>query len=246
MSAPIDILAIGAHPDDAEIGCGGALILAADAGLGVAVADLSIGEMATYGTPAEREVERLHAARVLGLRERPCLGWPDTGIGEDTAHCHGLVALIRALRPRILLAPYTEDRHPDHAAAGRLARKAAFLAGLARIGGGAPHRPQRLYHYMIHQPFDPSFVVDVSAVWERRMAAVAAYGSQFGIEGGGVRTEIGDPSFLAHLSARGNFYGALIGANFGEPFYCEGPIATAALPGMGLGEHARGRYRMVL
>jgi bacillithiol biosynthesis deacetylase BshB1 len=246
LNAAVEILAIAAHPDDAEIGCGGALMLAADAGLRVAVADLTSGEMATRGTLEQRERERALAAKLLGVCERIAVGLPDTRVGTESWHRDAIVALIRDWRPRIVLAPYPDDRHPDHAAAGTLIRECCFLAGVTKLGAGASHRPRRLYHYMLHHSFEPSFVLDVSTVWTRRMAAVAAYESQFGAATDG-RTEIGDGTFLEQLSARASFFGAMIGAPQGEPFYCRGPVATSTLPGLGPGDVDQDmRYRMFL
>jgi bacillithiol biosynthesis deacetylase BshB1 len=230
MSAAVDLLAIAAHPDDAEIGCGGALILAAASGLRVVVVDLTRGERSTSGTLEQREHERAHAAELLGLWRRVGFDLPDTAVGTDVSHRDALVDLLRELRPRIVLAPHTDDRHPDHAAAGRLARDAAFVAGVGRVGSRAPHRPYRLYHYPLHHPFEPTFVLDVSSVWDRRMQAVTAYTSQFGQPPEQQRTEIGGPAFLELLEARGAHYGAMIGAVRGEPFRCHGPLRVTTLP----------------
>ena len=229
MTEPVDVLAFGAHPDDVEIGCGGALILAAGAGLRVAAADLTRGELATRGSVDERERERTAAARILGLCERVSLGLPDTRLGTDPGHRDAIVSLLRAWTPWIVLAPYAEDRHPDHAACGRLVREACFLAGVRKAGTGAPHHPRRLYEYMTHQPFEPSFVVDISVVWDRRSSAVSAYRSQFGVADAPL-TQIGSPRFLELLETRASFYGAMIGAARGEPFYCRGPLAMTMLP----------------
>lgn len=226
MPTPIDILAFSPHPDDAELGCGGSLILAADQGLRVAIADLSAGEMGSGGSRAIREAERTEAAGHLGLVERWLVGLPDSRIGQAPGHRDPLIALIRHARPRVVLAPYWRDRHPDHEAAARLVREACFLAGVGKVGSGAPHRPEHLFHYMLHSPFDPSFVVDVSAVWERRQAALLAYRSQF--EGGA--TAIGRPDFLRAMEARAIWYGAQIGAAYGEPFRLRGPLGLPALP----------------
>jgi bacillithiol biosynthesis deacetylase BshB1 len=195
MDTPLDILAFAPHPDDAELGCGGSLILAAGQGLRVAVADLSAGEKSSRGTPEERDREKQKAAELLGLSGRFCLGLPDTEIGLDPAQRTPLIHLIRELRPRLVLAPYWEDRHPDHAAAGHLIRQACFLAGVGRVGSGQPHRPEWLYFYMLHQPFEPSFVVDVSTVWERKMAALLAYPSQFQAGGDEPMTALSRPDF---------------------------------------------------
>jgi bacillithiol biosynthesis deacetylase BshB1 len=171
----IDVLAFSPHPDDAELGCGGSLILAADSGLKVAVADLSAGEMSSRGTLEGRQGEKEEAADRLGLCTRTLVGLPDGEIGGDPAHRLPVIQLIRETRPRVVLAPYGQDRHPDHAGASKLVKDACFLAGVSKIGTGRPHRPEWIYYYMIHHPFTPSLVVDVSSVWDRKMAAVAAY-----------------------------------------------------------------------
>lgn len=229
---PVDILAFAPHPDDAELGCGGSLILAASQGLRVAVADLSAGEKSSRGTLADRDREKQQAAQLLGLSARFCLGLPDTDIGADPAHRTPLIELIRALRPRLVLAPYWDDRHPDHAAAGQLVRQACFLAGVGRVALGQPHRPEWLYFYMLHQPFEPSFVVDVSAVWERKMAAVRAYASQFQAARAEATTALSRPDFRRFLEARAIYFGAMIGAAYGEAFYLPGPAPLHHLPGL--------------
>jgi N-acetylglucosamine malate deacetylase 1 len=225
-----DLLAVAAHPDDAEVGCGGALALAAASGLRVAVVDLTRGEMSTAGSADLREAERAAATETLGLSERIGLELPDTQLGNDPAHRDALVDVLRRLRPRVVLAPHTEDRHPDHAAAGRLTREAAFVAGVRRAGGGEPHRPRRIYHYLLHHPFEPTFVLDVSDVWDRRMNAVRAYRSQFGQPPDRQETTIGTERFLEFLDARGAHYGAMVGARRGEPYRSEGPLRATRLP----------------
>ena len=182
----IDVLAVGAHPDDVEVGCGGVLALCTRSGMRVAIADLTGGELGTQGTPELREEEARRAADVLGVTTRVNLGLPDGGVGTDPAQRSAVVTLLRTLRPRLVLAPYhLDDRHPDHAAAGRLMRDACFLGGVARWGEGEPHRPVRLHHYMLHHVFEPTYVVDVTPVWEQRTAAVAAFASQFAASAGG-------------------------------------------------------------
>lgn len=230
MTVPLDLLAVGAHPDDAEVGCGGVLILAADQGLRVGILDLTAGGAGTRGTPEGRGRERDRAAKLLGVETRRGLELPDAGLGTDPGHRTELAGALRDLRPRVVLAPYPEDRHPDHAAAGRLAREACFLAGVAKVGEGEAHRPARLYHYMLHHPFTPSFVVDVSSVWDRRTEAVAAYESQFGSPE--PTTEIGGQGFLDLLEARATYHGAMIGAARGEPFWHPGPVPLTDLPGL--------------
>jgi N-acetylglucosamine malate deacetylase 1 len=245
MGSPVDLLAIGAHPDDAELGCGGVLAMTSEAGMRVAVADLTDGELATRGNPERRKVESGRAAEIIGLDERIRLGLPDGQLGTEPAHRDAVVGLIRELRPRVVLVPYPEDRHPDHAAGGGIGRAACFLAGVQRAGEGAPHRPAALYHYMIHQPFTPSLVVDVSAAWERKMAALGAYESQFGGAADVARLDTGSGHLLQVLEARAVWHGAMIGAQRGEAFHCPGPVALATLPELGRDRIRRhGAYRM--
>ena len=232
MSGAIDVLALAAHPDDAEAGCGATLALAARAGFRTAIADLSAGEAATHGTPELRRHERDRAGELLGLADRVTLDLPDTGLGTDPAHREAVSALLRELRPRVLLAPYPRDRHPDHAAAGMLAREACFLAGAAKFSRGLPHVPERLYHYMLHEPFAPSFVVDVGAVWEQSRAALAAYQSQFAQPREDRATAISGGEFVAFLAARAETYGAWVGVERAEPFHCGGPLLLDGLPGL--------------
>jgi len=229
----IDILAFSPHPDDAELGCGGSLILAADRGLRVAIADLSAGEMSTRGAPEERQLERGRAAEKLGLSVRLSAGLPDSQIGASPAQRLPIIQLIRETRPRIVLAPYAQDRHPDHVGASKLVKEACFLAGVGKIGTGRPHRPEGVYYYMIHHPFTPSLVVDISAVWERKMAAVNAYQSQFQPDGGESLTAISSPDFLRYIEAQSIVFGAMIGATYGEAFHLPGPVALRELPGLG-------------
>lgn len=229
MSHSVDVLALSPHPDDAEIGCAGLLLLARRQGLGTAILDLSEGELATRGNPARRAAEKALAAERLGLVSRESLGLPDTAIGSTPAHEAALAAALRRLRPRLLLAPWREDRHPDHVAAARLAERAVFLAGLAKHGSGSPHRVGRVLHYPIHAPVVPNLVVDVTAVWPERRAVLEAYRSQFFAAGDGAPTPLSDGGFLELVEARARHYGATIGARHGEPYLCAGPLGIATV-----------------
>ncbi len=234
VAGELHILAFSPHPDDAELGCGGALLLSSAQGLRVAIADITQGEQATRGGPQEREREKDEAARLLGVKERYSLGLPDTAIGISTSDRLVLVDLIRRMRPRIVLAPYSEDRHPDHEAASRLVREACFYAGVSSLGGGEPFRPDCVYYYMIHTPFIPSFVIDISAVWEAKRAAIGAYGTQFSDDAEGFRpTALSGDAFLRFVEARSIYFGGMIGAAHGEPYFCRGPIRLPGLPGVG-------------
>jgi bacillithiol biosynthesis deacetylase BshB1 len=226
----IDILAIAAHPDDAELGCGGSLLLAAQNGLNTAIADLSKGEMSSRGTVETRQEEARTAAQILRLKERRNLSLPDSKIGSDPEHLSKIIQLIRETRPRIVLAPYPEDRHPDHVAAGRLVKEACFYAGVAKVGEGEPYRPKRLISYMLSHPFTPSFVLDISGVWSQKKEALSAYQTQFTTSGDGPATAISDPRFMKFVEARAIWFGSMIGATYGEPYYLPGPVPMNGLP----------------
>lgn len=229
----VDLLAFSPHPDDIEIACGGTLLLASRRGLRVAVADMSAGERASRGTVEQRVHESRQAADLLGLCGRFCLELPDTEIGSDPSHRQPVIDLIRRTHPRVVLAPYHVERHPDHEAASRLVRDACFLAGVAAIGSGCPYRPRTLYYYMLHSPsFTPSFIVDVTPVWQQRMAALMAHRSQVTWRDDGAATSLGSPGFLRYVEARGAYFGAMIGAGFGEAFLSSAPLPFDGLPAL--------------
>ncbi len=232
MDEPLDILAFAPHPDDAELGCGGSLILAADNGWRVAVADLSDGEMSSRGTPASRQQEIQRSTALLGLTARYSLHLPDSAIGTSPEHREPVIELIRQTRPRIVLAPYWEDRHPDHVRSSQLVKEASFFSGVGKVGQGEPYRPKWLFYYLLHTPFTPTFIMDVSSVWERRMAAVRAYESQFLSTDRDATTALSHPSFLRSLEGRAMGFGWMIQAAYGEPFLSATPLATATFPGL--------------
>lgn len=225
----VDILAFSPHPDDAEIGCGGSLMLSAQKGLRTGIVDISEGERASRGSIEERQLEKCHASELLGLSLRLSLNLPDTEIGTEREHLQAVIDAIRKTESRVVLAPYFTDRHPDHEAAGHLVRAACFYAGVN--SGHKRHRPERLYFYMIHTPFTPSFVVDICGVWERKRSAVLAYKSQFGA--GEKSTALSGPEYMRYLEARAIFYGAMVGAPYGEPFASIGPVPEGEIPGLG-------------
>ena len=231
---PVDVLAFAAHPDDAELGCGATLALAAESGLRVAVVDLTAGEMATNGTTDQRRQERDEASAALGLCQRVCLALPDGHLGTAAQDRIAVIDAIRSFRPQVVIAPQPQaDRHPDHSAAGRLVSEACFFAGVAKMGTqGSPHRPRAAYHYSVHTPFIPTFVVDVTATWERKMVAIRAYRSQFGPTAPAGSTALASPGFLEVVEAKGRYFGAMIGVAHGEPFACLGPLAMTSIPGL--------------
>jgi len=234
----VDVLAIGAHPDDVELGCGGTLALLARRGRRVGIAHLTRGEAGTRGTAAERRREAERAAAALGAAELDFLDCGDGGLRIGPAEEDSLIALLRRRRPELVLAPPRIDRHPDHGRGCQLVEAACFYAGLASRGEGAPHRPAAVWSYMGHDSFDPDLVVDVGDSWEAKLAALDAYESQLHQLGADRRepaTKVASPEFRLAMEGRARHYGLLIGAAFGEPFSSRLPIAVrdplAVLPG---------------
>jgi bacillithiol biosynthesis deacetylase BshB1 len=227
----LDLVAFAPHPDDVELFCGGTMLVAAEQGLTTAVVDLSDGELATNGDRELRAQERDAASTLMGLTTRRSLSLPDGSLGSDESHRHAVVQVLRELRPHVVLAPYGDDRHPDHAAAARLVHDACFLTGLRRYGEGQPHRPARVYRYMLHTPFEPAVVVDVGAVWQARCQLLRVYRSQVSRGPGDEPTALNDGSFLSLLEARSVHYGAMVGVAHGEPLATDGPLLLSGLAG---------------
>ncbi len=223
MENYLDILACGAHPDDVELGCGGLLAKMVRLGYRVGICDLTQGEMGTRGTPELRRKEANEAARVLGVYQRNNLNLPDGNIPGVVPR--SFVELIRRHKPRLVFAPYMEDRHPDHGHASRLVTEGCFKAGLKKFeAGGDPFRPPWLLYYMQHFEFQPSFVVDISEDFDTKMAAVKAYRSQmhdaeYKAGSGEPETLISSEYFLGLVETRARYFGSLIGAAYGEPFW---------------------------
>jgi bacillithiol biosynthesis deacetylase BshB1 len=228
---PLDALFFGAHPDDVELTSGGLAALLASHGHAVGIVDLTRGEAASRGTPEARAREAAAAARLLGVAERVSLGLPDLGIDRsDRAQLRAVVGAIRTHRPRLVVAPHHDDAHPDHIEAAHLIARACYLSGLARFDApGERHRPERVLFALYRTSRPPHLVVDVSAVWERRVAALAAHQSQFPSAAGGggasPATYLTHPDFPAEVEARARSFGALIGARHGEGYRLRGPVA---------------------
>ena len=233
----IDLLAIAAHRDDVELTCGGTLLLAADRGHATGIVDLTQGEMGTRGSAALRGDEANRAAGVLGVQVRENLGLPDAGITNTPETRERLARLIRAFQPRVVIAPALEGRHPDHRITAQLVRDACFVAGLARVAPELPkHRPHKVLHALTYrQDFQkPTFVVDVSSVFERKMDAVRCYASQFdGATQAGEVYPTGEPLYdvIRHHAA---YYGALIRARYGEPFLTTETMAVDDVVSLGV------------
>lgn len=229
----VDVLALGAHPDDVELGCGATLAKLARAGRRVAILHLTRGEAGTRGTPEARRREAERAGEILGAVEVGFLDCGDGSLRTGPAEEEALIAELRRLRPELVFAPTPADRHPDHGRSHRLTVDCCFYAGLARRGSGAPHRPAALFTYMQHDLFTPAFVVDVTATWPLKMAALDAYESQIHKgagrqeEGSSPPTKVASREFRLAVEGRARHFGLLIGAELGEAFGALGPLAVA-------------------
>jgi bacillithiol biosynthesis deacetylase BshB1 len=218
----VDILAIGAHPDDIELICGGTLVRANMLGRSTGILDLAAGEMASRGTPDLRAKEAAMAAKVMGVSVRENLGFPDGGI-QNTPDTRAKVAVvIRRLKPKIVVTHSQHGRHPDHPTVAQLVRDACFVAGLKKIAPEfAPHRPLKVIHALSFREDNqkPTFVVDITESFEKKLEAIGCYASQFGdaVQAGEVYPN-GEPlnDLIRHHAAH---YGSLIRCRYGEPFY---------------------------
>jgi bacillithiol biosynthesis deacetylase BshB1 len=238
MTEPLDVLAVMAHPDDAELLCGGALRKSARRGERAGIVDLTRGEMGTRGTPEIRAREASRAAEILGLAERRNAGLPDGHLENSLDARRVVAALIRELRPRIVVTHWVEGRHPDHRAAAALVRDAAFLAGLRNFPApGDPHRPLKVVHATAFREDaePPTFVLDITAEMEDKMAAIAAYESQFqGLTQAGEVYPGGERALPDQIRAACARYGSLIRTAYGEPFRTSETLEWDSLGSLGV------------
>jgi bacillithiol biosynthesis deacetylase BshB1 len=216
---PLDVLAIAAHPDDVEQTCGGVLLQMAELGYRTGVLDLTAGDMGSRGTPELRIEESQKAAKHMLLSWRQNLRWPDARLENTISARMTLAGVIRRIRPRTVILPYWTGRHPDHYRAAEIAYESCFLSGLRRLEEDVPaHRPFKIIYSSLYANVTPSFVVDISRQFDRRMAALFAYESQYGdIEAASdlfpPRQEVEE-----RIASIARFYGNLIGVKYGEPF----------------------------
>lgn len=218
----VDILAIAAHRDDVELTCGGTLIKAVAVGRKTAVIDLTAGELGTRGSAQLRGEEADRAAKVMGLTARENLGLPDGGVVNTPETRAALAAAIRRFKPQVVIAPSMSGKHPDHTVSAQLIRDACFVAGLKKVVPDVPvHRPRKIVHCLAYREdnIKPTFVVDISDEFERKLEAVKCYSSQFdeAVQAGEVSPN-GEPLYdiIRHQAAH---YGSLIRTRYGEPFY---------------------------
>jgi len=248
---PVDVLAVGAHPDDVEWGCGGVLAGQAMAGRRVGILVLTRGEAGTRGAVDERRKETEAGAKSLGAQWLSFLDLGDGQLRNGSAEEEQVMCVLRRLRPSVVLAPPLSDRHPDHERAGALVRAACFYAGLvkrvARLADGEPvaseelepFRPKVLMHYMLHDSFDPDVIVDCTPVWRQKLEALAAHQSQFPTANGHregstddasadpVQTWVSKRSFWEAIEGRARHYGQRIGVEFAEPLHTAVPLGLS-------------------
>jgi len=230
VDSAVDLLVFGPHPDDLEIGLGGTIALHASRGLRVGLCDLTSGEMGSNGDPAQRRAESEAAREVLGAAWRDNLRWPDRRIGNDPQHLDDAVAFIRRHRPRVVAAPYWRDRHPDHEAASELLTEAVFNAGLRRYAAaGEAWKPEWICYYFINDGAEPSFVVDVSAHYDTKRAALECHSSQFTRQSGAAATRLNSPIFRQLIESRDAQFGARAGVTWAEGVVVREPVVRVSL-----------------
>lgn len=226
----INFLAFAAHPDDAELSMGGTIAKMIKLGKTFGIIDLTQGELGTRGTKQTRKEEADEASKILGVTIRENLKFPDGNIFVNDKNTLSIIQIIRKYRPKIIFAPYFNDRHPDHIEASKLIKRAMFFAGLPKIkttyDGKTQEafRPKKLFYFIQTYEFEPSFIVDISDTFDVKMKSMKAYKTQFHSEekiDAGPKTFISDPEFLKYLEARSKTFGFKIGKKYGEPFFTE-------------------------
>ncbi|MEJ2052857.1 MAG: bacillithiol biosynthesis deacetylase BshB1 [Calditrichaceae bacterium] len=222
----LDLLAFGAHPDDVELSCGGTIIKLVKAGYSVGVIDLTEAELSTRGTVENRRIETAKAGEIMGIKVRENLQIPDGHIDNVEKNRLKVINSIRKYKPKIVFAPYTDDRHPDHVHASKLIIESAFYSGLVKIESEFPaHRPEKIIHYFQHLVDKPSFVVDISNEFVQKMETVKAFASQFyNPESDEPETLISRKNFMQMLEDRARYFGYQVGVEYAEPFFIKSMI----------------------
>jgi bacillithiol biosynthesis deacetylase BshB1 len=228
---PVDVVFFGAHPDDVEWGAGGIALRLQQQSVPFLIVDLTNGEMGSRGTPEDRAVEAGNAAAFVGAVGRENLGMPDGGLADSPDARKRIAAVIRQHRPKLVLAPFWEDRHPDHAAAGLVVRNSPLYCALRKSGDpNPPHKPAAFLYYLLHNFDRPTLVVDVSDVYERKLQLLRLHESQFSKtaeEFGVVALGLGD--YLFGLESRDRFFGSLIGTRHGEALVSDHPLKLSSV-----------------
>ncbi|ANI89165.1 bacillithiol biosynthesis deacetylase BshB1 [Arachidicoccus ginsenosidimutans] len=231
----VDILVFGAHPDDAELCCGGTILAAVKQGKSVAVVDLTRGELGTRGTAETRDNETVTATKILGLSARENLQMRDGFFQINEANLLKVIVAIRKYQPEILLCTSPEDRHPDHGRASKLVKEAAFLSGLIKIetvdGNGqsqAAWRPKQVFHYIQDNYLEPDFIFDISETFDDKIKALLSYETQFNATDDGPKTYISSPEFIKFVEARALIFGKRIGVKYGEGFISDKALGISS------------------
>jgi len=224
----LDVLIFAAHPDDAELSMGGTIAKLSSKGKKVGIIDFTEGEMGTRGTPLKRQTEAFKAAIVLKVTLRENLHIPDGNILRVKENVDKVIAQIRRHKPKIIFAPYFNDRHPDHIDASKIVKKAMFTSGLSKAitkydgRKQKAYRSNKLFYYMQTYTFKPTFIVDISKYFDAKMKSVKSYKSQFyNPKSTEPETFISSTKFMDYITSRSRYYGFQIGKEYGEPFYCE-------------------------
>jgi N-acetylglucosamine malate deacetylase 1 len=227
----VDVLLFGSHPDDVEWGAGGTALKLKATGTSFGVVDLTRGEMGSRGTSEERDKEAQDAASWMGARFRKNLGLPDCGVVDSVENRQQIASVIRRYRPKVVLAPYWKDRHPDHAATGRLIRNAAVHCTLRKSNDpNPPHKPSTYLYYLLHHFKHPSMVVDISDVYLGKLELLRMHASQFAKTAAGFGVlPLGMNDYLFGLESRDRFFGSLISVHHGEAFINEVPLKLTSL-----------------
>ncbi|HLQ51723.1 MAG TPA: bacillithiol biosynthesis deacetylase BshB1 [Terriglobales bacterium] len=216
---PLDILAIAAHRDDVEQTCGGTLLKMAEAGRRTGILDLTQGEMGTRGTAEDRAREAAAAARILKAVWRGALDIPDARVENTWENRLKIACIIREQRPRVVILPYWQGRHPDHYTASTLGYEACFLAGLSKLDlPGAPHRPFKIVYATLYYDIHPTFVVDITEQFEQRLNSIYTYESQFTDQEAGSKDFPARAEIRGRIEAMARFYGMMAGVKYAEPF----------------------------
>ncbi|MDQ6599445.1 bacillithiol biosynthesis deacetylase BshB1 [Bacillus salipaludis] len=222
----LDILAFGAHADDVEIGMGGTIAKFSEQGKRIGICDLTDAGLSSNGTIELRKIEAMNAADILGVAFRTSLSLPDRGLYLTGEYIKLIAGVIRQLKPKIVFAPYFEDRHPDHGNCARLVEEAVFSAGIRKFKtdqGEAPHRVERMYFYMINGFHKPDFTTDISHQIEKKLEALRAYKSQFERTEESFDTPLTN-GYIETVEAREKMFGKLVGIPFAEGFKSKVPL----------------------
>ncbi|WP_338789326.1 bacillithiol biosynthesis deacetylase BshB1 [Metabacillus sp. FJAT-53654] len=226
MSKLLDMLAIGAHPDDVEIGMGGSIVKYANKGFKIGICDLTKAELSSNGTVSVRQEEAKRAGEILGVTKRIQLTLPDRGLYLTDSAIQSIVTIIRENQPKIIFVPYFEDRHPDHGHCARLVEEAVFSAGIRKYKDTLDlpsHRVQSIYYYMINGFHKPDFVIDISNTIDKKLTSLRAYESQFEKSLGSMETPLTN-GYIESVESRERLYGKEVGVMYAEGFKTKNPI----------------------